>query len=455
MERKSIFTRSQANSTNKDPRTLTDVMDTTLPADTPEWGKSVFNLLNGAINSLDEKVNKLINNLELSIKDTAVKADEAKDLAESNKSEIDTLVTKCECLSTSLKNNFDSVTSKIKHLSEAVEFLMDDTKRQDENILNNESYSRRDNILFRGFTVNPEDQETCETKVRNILKSMDIHDDIPFVRCHYMNGQKQIIVRLQWHSDRVRIWRNRYKLKGTNIFIAEDFPSAIDRQRKQMFPVMKAAQQLPQFARKASMRGNQLILNGKHYTCDNLHEVPDAVNPSKLAEKSNDNVMVFGGSTSSQHMLSNFYKVKEKFVYEHIEYNTAEQAYQHKKSRTAGDQNVAREIMFNPDGSTQKFLGQKIKGLDQKKWDAEKRHHMKDIIVAKFNQCDDLRKASLDTGKKQLAEANARDSFYGIGIPLTHRNVLNPKMWPKGSNQLGLILMEVREELKNSENQDS
>ena len=112
-----------------------------------------------------------------------------------------------------------------------------------------------------------------------------------------------------------------------------------------MFPVMKAAQQLPQFARKASMRGNQLILNGKHYPCGNLHKVHKAVNPFKLAEKSNDKVMVFGGSTSSQHMLSNFYKVKEKFVYEHIEYSTAEQAYQHKQSRITGDQNVAREIM--------------------------------------------------------------------------------------------------------------
>ena len=189
----------------------------------------MFNLLNDAINSLDQKVNTLINKLELSIKATEVKADEAKDLAESNKSEIDTLVTKCECLSTSFKTNFESVTSKINHLSEAIEFLMSDTKRQDDNILNNESYSRRDNILFRGFTVTPDDQETCETKVRNILEIMDIKDDIPFVRCHYMNGQKQIIVRLQWYSDRVRIWKNRYKLKGTNIFITEDFPAAIDQ----------------------------------------------------------------------------------------------------------------------------------------------------------------------------------------------------------------------------------
>ena len=83
-------------------------------------------------------------------------------------------------------------------------------------------------------------------KLETFFKIMDIKDDIPFVRCHYMNGQKQIIVRLQWYSDRVRIWKNRYKLKGTNIFIAEDFPAVIDRQRKQMFLVMTAAQQLPQ-----------------------------------------------------------------------------------------------------------------------------------------------------------------------------------------------------------------
>ena len=154
------LTRSQANSTTDDPRTGVDEMGTTLPADTQEWGKSVFNLLHGAINSLDEKVHKLIDNLELSLNAAAVKADQAKDLAESSKSEIDTLFTKFDCLSTTFKSNFDSMTSKIKYLSEAMEFLLADTKRQDENILNNESYSRRDNMVFSGYNVQPNDPET-------------------------------------------------------------------------------------------------------------------------------------------------------------------------------------------------------------------------------------------------------------------------------------------------------
>ena len=68
MERKSIMTRSQANSTNNDPITVTNVIDTALPADTPEWSKSMYNLLNDAINSLDQKVNTFINKIELTKK---------------------------------------------------------------------------------------------------------------------------------------------------------------------------------------------------------------------------------------------------------------------------------------------------------------------------------------------------------------------------------------------------
>ena len=65
--------------------------------------------------------------------------------------------------------------------------------------------------------------------------------------------------------------------------------------------------------------------------------------------RSNTDVLVFGGSTSAHHGLSNFYE--DTFVYEHIAYNTAEQACQHKKARCAGNQNMQREIMFHLDAA--------------------------------------------------------------------------------------------------------
>ena len=194
---------------------------------------------------------------------------------------------------------------------------------------------------------------------------------------------------------------------------------------------------------------NDWLLNGKRYTCKNIHEVvPLNIHPRTLAEKSNDQVLVFGGSTSRHHWLSNFSYVKVKFVYEHIQYSTVEQAFQHRKAREAGDQNKQREILFNPDPAIQKRLGHEVQGIDIANWNDNKRSFMKDILIAKFTQKDDLLKLLLDTGEKTLAEANGRDSYFGIGLPLTHPDVLNPEKWAENSNHLGQVLMEIRQELR-------
>ena len=98
------------------------------------------------------------------------------------------------------------------------------------------------------------------------------------------------------------------------------------------------------------MRGDKLILDGKDYTYSDLHRVPPDVHPAKLAERSDASTLMFGGSTSGHHKLS---KVWNNFVYEHISYSSAEQVFQHKKARVAGDQNKQREILFNTDPSIQ------------------------------------------------------------------------------------------------------
>ena len=129
--------------------------------------------------------------------------------------------------------------------------------------------------------------------------------------------------------------------------MAEDFPSAIVTQRRQLYPVYKAAKDLLQYQRKVTMRGEKLILNGKQYTNQTVCNVPHQIHPAKLAQRSNNDVLVFGGSTSAHYGLSNFYQMNNKFVYEHIAYSSAEQAFQHKKARIANDQNMQREIMFS------------------------------------------------------------------------------------------------------------
>ena len=53
--------------------------------------------------------------------------------------------------------------------------------KRDEHILSNETYSPKNNLVFRGYVVNHDDTETPELKVRNILRSMQITEMIPNV----------------------------------------------------------------------------------------------------------------------------------------------------------------------------------------------------------------------------------------------------------------------------------
>ena len=58
-----------------------------------------------------------------------------------------------------------------------------------------------------------------------------------------------------------------------------------------------------------------------------------------------------------------------------------------------------------------------------------------------------LRKALLETEDAFLAEANPKDSIWGIGLDAETARQTNYYDWP-GENFLGKILMEVRDELR-------
>ena len=154
--------------------------------------------------------------------------------------------------------------SKVEHLSDAVEFLLSENKKQKYNLIRNEVYTRRANLIFRGFNVTRNDSESCEHKVRMILRTMGIpnFDDIHFTRCHYLREQNQIMVRFQWYLYRERVWMNKYKLKRTKFYVSEDFPTEIETERKQLYPVLKAARALPDYQNKSDNACEQISVEG-------------------------------------------------------------------------------------------------------------------------------------------------------------------------------------------------
>jgi len=69
-------------------------------------------------------------------------------------------------------------------------------------------------------------------------------------------------------------------------------------------------------------------------------------------------------------------------------------------------------------------------------WEQVKDDVMREAVLAKFTQHEDLRSALLDTGDAELVEHTANDAYWADGGDGT------------GRNMLGKILMEVREQLR-------
>ena len=145
--------------------TNTVLLQTIQAEDTPVWGKSLYELLNNAIKALDVKVSNYDHDIQLSIKTATDLAGKALTLAESRQATVD-----------SLELKVDQHESTINHLSEAVEFLLAENKKRDNHILQNECYSRRENLLFRGYTTRNNDTESCEDKVRHIMTMMGVRN---------------------------------------------------------------------------------------------------------------------------------------------------------------------------------------------------------------------------------------------------------------------------------------
>ena len=218
--------------------------------------------------------------------------------------------------------------------------------------------------------------------------------------------------------------------------------------------MIKAARRIDKYKGTCHLDGPQLVIEGKRYHRQNIHTLPDDLNPMEVTSKSNEEVFAFFGELNP---LSNFHPCK--FNLKGESFNSSEQYIQWTKAKYCGDK-IAMDCILNcEDAADCKEVSRDITNLDRKGWVELAETLCFKGIQAKFLQNKHLMERLLDTGEKTLVEASY-DETWGTGQHLDSRDGLTESKW-KSIGILGRILKRIRSEAQtasveeaNSENMD-
>lgn len=100
-----------------------------------------------------------------------------------------------------------------------------------------------------------------------------------------------------------------------------------------------------------------------------------------------------------------------------------------------------------------KVIGRNVHNFDRSVWDEESRGYMFEALMFKFSQNPDLTKQLLKTGSRVLVECSPFDTIWGVGLGKQTKDGQIDNRWKdsdnwRGKNQLGFLLMDVRDVLQ-------
>ena len=385
---------------------------------------------NSSIQNIDSKFDALSEKILRDVKETTTLAQEAYDIAMAAHGANNKLEQKVEKLE---KTKF---IMDIKNKS-----LVQENIRLNKRCDDQETYSRRDNIVIRGVSeAADEDNAGCNQVTRDFLvQNLNIGqgdvEKIRFVRCHRIGKRlhhrgRPIIVRFHHYSDRELVWSRKTLLKNKPFSIHENFANDVEFRRRLLYPILTAAKKSGNYE-KSYLNGDVLRINGRDYTVETIDELPRDIHPSNLGVKSNDKWIVFGGVHSSYYFLSNYYWAP--IQYRDIKFDDLEHAYQYAKATEFNDIDSSEAILCARTPSTAKLIGSKVKNFNTNEWNKVKENIMTHLLKIKFAPGTDMT-------NKLLAEAG-QSSTYSIGMSLNNKGLFKYDKW--GKNVLGNLLMMV------------
>ena len=241
----------------------------------------------------------------------------------------------------SLRQEICHIRDEMSINSKSIKGIQDTTIAHDEQLIAQECYSRRNNLLFDGVPESPD--ENLHVTMATIISKMDIDaTSVSMIGCHRVPSghhiasrvkPRPVIIKFLRFEDRKRLWSSRHKSSKT-VSIREDYPQVVQRRRQALWPYMKAAHQgdpsNPSGEVNAYLRVDKLFINNQKFTHDMTSSIPAYItdrvnNPPSM--KCNDETTVFFTKTSP---LSNFHA--STFKVDDQNYKCVEQYLSYKKA---------------------------------------------------------------------------------------------------------------------------
>ena len=173
-------------------------------------------------------------------------------------------------------------------------------------------------------------------------------------------------------------------------------------------------------------------------------DVPDPA--AECGEERRGNLIGFFHENEEYGCFSNWYPAA--FDYAGVHYANSEQFMMAQKVMMFGQYELGRKILKTNDPAACKKLGSaKFPEFNADIWERTCRTVVKRGVMAKFRQNPEIRDILLGTGNALLAECSPYDNKWGIGIDINDPARFEVRSW-QGKNYLGLVLMEVREDLR-------
>ena len=241
-------------------------------------------------------------------------------------------------------------------------------------------------------------------------------------------------------SDAEMVLDLKKKLRK-GIYVDQFYCVETEKQRKRLRPILSAARRLEEFRGRCKMEGTEVVIRGKHYSFDNLWELPESLSLDKVSSRQDASHYGFFGEFNP---LSNFHPAT--FTCNGEKYCHTEQFIQARKAEFCNDMDCYHMIMATSSASKCKELGRQVKNCDTNTWNKRAKELCFPGILCKFQQNPGLGAFLKNTGDKTLLEC-CFDNVWGNGHPMSDPDCLNPQVYTKQGIQ-GEMLEEIREILR-------